>query len=78
MYRFLTAEVKAYLSSFETMTIFHLKDLVRKRRKIIKCDDVKVIAIPQFEGLSIEDMLGFAKAHNDGEAMMVLPELSRE
>ena len=28
VYRFLETEVKCYLSSYETMTIWHLKDLV--------------------------------------------------
>ena len=27
VYRFLTAEVKAYVSSYDTVTIYHLRDL---------------------------------------------------
>ena len=63
IYRFLTAEVHAYLSSFETMTIFHLRDLASGKRQIIKCDAVKVFQVPHYEGLTIEDMLSFARPY---------------
>ena len=46
IYRFLSSEVKAYLDSFETMTIWHLRDLASGERKIIKSKDAKHITIP--------------------------------
>ena len=35
VYRFLSSEVKAYLSSYETMTVYHLRDLFSGTKKII-------------------------------------------
>ena len=71
MYRFLSSEVRAYLPSYETVTIWHLRDLAMGVKRIISCDDVKVIAIPQFEGLAIQDIFNFAQ--NDMEVERALP-----
>jgi hypothetical protein len=60
VYRFLSSEVKAYLPSYETVTVWHLRDLAMGVKKIIRCDDVKVIDVPQFEGLAIKDIFGYA------------------
>jgi len=43
VYRFLSHDCGAYVSSYESMTIFHLRDLIAGRRKRIKAVDVKVI-----------------------------------
>ena len=56
VYRFLSSEVRAYLPSYETVTIWHLRDLAMGVKRIINCDDVKVINVPQFEGLTIQDI----------------------
>ena len=61
VYRFLTHDVGAYLSSYETMTIYHMADLASGRRRRIKQLHVKVITIPHFEGLKIETMLEYAE-----------------
>ena len=53
VWRFLSCDVGAYLASYQTMTIFHLRDIVAKKRKLIKCKEVKVINVPNFDGLSI-------------------------
>ena len=37
----------------------------------IPCDDVKVIVIPQFEGLTIQDIFNFAQ--NDRDVERALP-----
>ena len=42
VYRFLTHDCQAYLSSFETMTIYHMADLAAGRRRRIKTIAVKV------------------------------------
>ena len=42
------------------MTVWHLRDLANKTCHRVHCDDVKVMKPPQYEGLSIEDMLEFA------------------
>ena len=63
VYRFLACDVQVYLDSFETMTIWHLKDLAAGRKKKILAKDVKHISIPQYEGLSIADMLEYARSY---------------
>ena len=71
IYRFLSAEVKVYLGEFETMTIWHLRDLASGDRHMIKADDVKHINVPNYTGLNIEKMIAFAKDYP--EAMNALP-----
>ena len=66
-------DVMAYLPNYNTVTIFHLRDLVANKRRIIKCDDVKYINIPYFAGLSVEDVLEFAENANAGVALEFLP-----
>jgi hypothetical protein len=63
VYRFLACDAHLYLDSFETMTIWHLKDLAAGRKKKIISKDVKHISIPQYEGLSIADLLEYAKSY---------------
>ena len=72
VYRFLSSEARIYLPSYETVTIFHMRDLVADRRRLIKLDDVKVINVPYFEGLSIEKMLEWA-AKRPEKVMDALP-----
>ena len=74
IYRFLSAEVRAYLSSYDTMTIYHLRDLANGKRKIINCENVRVYQVPQYEGLSIADMLNFAKTYPDVFSCLPLEE----
>ena len=57
---FLTHDCGAYLSTYETMSIFHMRDLTSGKRRRIKSADVKTITIPHFERLKIETMLEFA------------------
>ena len=45
------------------MSIFHLKDIISGAKKHIKSKDVKHIHVPSFSGLSIENMLQFAKGY---------------
>jgi len=45
-YRFLASDVKVYLDSYETMTIWHLKDLAAGRKKKILSKAIKHIDIP--------------------------------
>lgn len=46
VYRFLSTEVKMYLDSYETMTIWHLRNLASGKKKWISCSDIKTINIP--------------------------------
>ena len=68
-YNFLTVEVGAYLSHYETVTIYFLRDIVAGRKKckseratnlyliVIKCNKVKVIFIPHYENLTCDSIL---------------------
>ena len=76
VYRFLNSEVKCYLSGYDTMTIWHLKDLASGKRKRIKCEAVKVLPVPQFEGLTISDMLDYGR--QDSKVMECLPAAEAE
>ena len=58
------------------MTIFHLRDLASGRRRIIRCEDVKVFQAPMYDGLAIKNMLTFAK--NYPEVVETLPLEERE
>ena len=76
IFRFLSSEAKIYLSPYETMTIWHLRDLASNKRKRIKADDMKHIEVPHFEGLSIENMLEYAAQFT--EVMRALPIVRKE
>jgi hypothetical protein len=76
VYRFLTLECGVYLPSYETVTIFHMRDMVAGKRKRIKEKEVNHINIPHFDGLSVEKFLAYAA--DRPEVMMALPILERE
>ena len=78
IYRFCTAECKMYLPPYATVTIYHCRDIVANKRSHIKCDDVKYINIPYFDGLAIEHMLEWAKDYNNGAALKYLPITMKE
>jgi len=42
------------------VNVWHLRDLAEGKRTWIKCNDVKVIQLPYYEGLSIDDILDYA------------------
>ena len=46
VYRFLSSEVKAYLGEYDTMTIWHLRDIEAGDRTLIMSSDVKHISVP--------------------------------
>ena len=46
VWRFLSSEVGAYLASYETMTIYHLKEIASGKRKKILCTEIKHINVP--------------------------------
>ena len=61
IYRFLASEVGVYLPSYETITIFHLRDIMSGAKKKVKSAQIRHISIPSFEGLYLKDILEFAK-----------------
>jgi hypothetical protein len=76
VYRFLTHDCGAYLPSYATVTIFHMRDIVAGKRTRLEEARIKTINIPQFEGLTVEKFLVYAA--DKPEVMMALPLLERE
>ena len=70
-FRFLASEVGIYLDTYETMSIYHLKDIISGQRSRIKSKDVKFVHVPHFSSLSVEKMLEFARPYT--EVYMILP-----
>ena len=71
VYHFLTHEVGAYLSAYDTLTVWHMRDLVSGKRKRIQGKEVKHLNVPQYEGLKIEAFFEFAEMYP--EAMRCFP-----
>ena len=60
VFKFLTHDCSTYLPAYDTVTIYHMRDLVAGKKIRIKDVDVKHITVPHFEGLKIEAMLDYA------------------
>ena len=60
------------------MTVWHLRDLCSNKRTKIKCDAVKIIQLPHYEGITIEDIVEWAAYHKDSIALKVLLENKKE
>jgi len=43
------------------VTVWHLRDLVAGKRRLVKSKDIKHLHVPQFDGLSTADILEYAK-----------------
>jgi hypothetical protein len=76
VYRFLSFDVGAYLPPYDTVTVWHLRDLACGQRRLIKSTEVKVMQVPHFEGLTIERMLH--NANKAPEIMSAFPIEERE
>ena len=85
-------EACVYLPSYDTVTIWHLKELSNGSKKVsfdtvnivfyliqaIHCDDVKVIAVPQYEGMSLDDIMDFGLGYKDVvDSLPVLREIRK-
>ena len=77
MYHFLAVEVAVYLPAHECVTIYFLKDIVAGKKKCkyiivalmflidIKNSNVRFISIPQYDGLTIEELLNIRNQYPD-------------
>ena len=65
-----------YLPPYDCITIFHLRDLASRKRTWLKCNGVKILQVPQFEGLKVEMLLQYAEQFP--EVRKALPEVQRE
>ena len=76
VWRFLANEVMWYLPPVDTCTIWHLRDMARNHRTHIKNTNLRVIHMPQYEGLTLDDLYDEAKKHPT--VMRALPEVEKE
>jgi hypothetical protein len=76
VYRFCSIDCSYYLSGYDTMTVWHMRDLVASKRRAIKSNKVRHITIPQFSGLSIEELLQYATRFP--KVMEALPIVQKE
>ena len=60
VYHFVGTEVGAFLPHYDVVTIWHLRDLITKKRKRIQDKDAKHIHVPQYEDLKIEEFFKWA------------------
>ena len=68
-----------YLPHKDNCTVWFLRGLVNGTRTRIKCTDVKVLQVPQFEGLAVEDILTWVLAQPSKERILhALPEENKE
>ena len=71
VYHFLSHKVGVFLCSYDTVTIWHLRDLMSGKRTRIKGENVKHIHVPCYENLTIQEFLKFAQGYP--AALQVLP-----
>ena len=79
VYRFLSTDCGIYLPHKDNCTIWYLRGLANGTRTRIKCTDVKVINVPMFEGLSVDDILNWVKNQPTKDRILrALPEEEKE
>ena len=66
VYKFLASDCGIFLPPKDTVTIWHLRDLVANKRQKLKANAVKSIQVPYYEGLYIKDLLEFATGWRNG------------
>ena len=76
VYRFLTHDCGCYLPNYESVTIFHMRDIAAGKRTKVKTEKIQHIQVPYFEDLKVELMLEYAADKPD--VMNALPILQRE
>ena len=76
VFHFLTHDCGVYLPHYDTVTIWHLRDIASGKRRKILGKDMLFLNVPQYEHLTIQDLHNFAKGYP--EAMRALPEVEKE
>ena len=46
VYRFLSHEAAVYLPAYDSVTVWHMRDIMAKKRRKVLCADVKVLNVP--------------------------------
>ena len=78
VYHFLTHDCAVYLPAYDTVTVWHMRDLVAGKRLRINAKEIKHLNVPQYEDLKIEEFYKFAveeevKAERPGYIMVAFP-----
>jgi hypothetical protein len=63
VYDFLTVDCKSYQPPLDTVTIWHLRDQARGKKRRINGDAIKHLVAPMYDSLSINRILLWAKAN---------------
>ena len=75
-YNLVAHENGAYLPHIDCITMWFLRDLAARRKKIIKGHEAKHLTVPHFEKLTIEEFLKFVSDYPF--ATMCLPDRKQE
>ena len=76
VYHMLSHDMGVYLSSYDTMTIWHMRDLASGTCTRIKGTDVCHLNVPQYDGLTVEKFIAYAKQFP--QVMKCLPAVEKE
>ena len=61
LYNMLVRDGQLYLPPKQEATQRFLRDVMMGKKSYIKCDDVKVTKVPQYKGLTVKNILKFAR-----------------
>ena len=78
VYHFLTHKCGVYIPAYDTVTVWHMRDLISGKRLRINAKEVKHLNVPQYEDLKIEEFYKFAveeevRAKRPGYIMVAFP-----
>ena len=76
VYHFLAHDCGIYLPHYDTVTVWHLRDIASGRRRKILGKDVQYLSVPQYFGLSVVDILEYGTA--SAEVKNALPVVEKE
>ena len=71
IYRFMTYECGIYLPKPKSVTVWYMKDILARDRKMVFSKDIQHVNIPYFPGLRVQDLMDFASQYED--VMRVFP-----
>ena len=64
VYHFCTVDAKLYVPPYETVTMWHLRDVATNKKRRILAKDAEHMEVPQYEELSIEKMIIWLKENH--------------
>ena len=70
-YHFLSSDCGVYLPDFESVTAWHMRDLISSKKKKILSKNIKHLSVPQYEDLTIKNFIAWSEPYE--EVMECLP-----